>query len=316
MNNTQQLKDGMRMGMIYLLLLLVVVFLPGSELFALFVLPIPFVLYASRYGYLSTLLLGGLVLIISVILSLFLFTGTLPLTLLAISAGTFIGHAIHQKRHPYETWALGTVGMTIGLLLIFVMVQLLSQVNLVDQYQLVVEESIETTKSMAESTGLPLGAEELDVIEKQMNQIITLFPSILVFISIGLAFTTQWLSYKVILWQDKKRLAFPPFRTFSLPKGVIWLYLGTVLLAFLPIGATGSLEAVIVNTTNLMGVLFSLQGISVILFYSHQKRLSNAFPILIILSCIIFLPIGLYLTRILGIIDIGFDLKEKMKQTK
>ncbi|MFB1050687.1 YybS family protein [Paraliobacillus sp. JSM ZJ581] len=316
MNDIQKLKEGLTMGSLFGLLLLIVVFIPGSELIALFVLPVPFVLYASRYGYRSTLLLGGIVLGFSVILSLFLFIGAIPLTLLAISAGAFIGHAIFQKRHSYETWALGSVGVTIGLLIIFVMIQVFSEVDLIEQYQSVIDESIEITKSMTETTGFQLAKDDLDLIKQQMNQMITLFPSILVLISIGIAFIIQWTSYKIISFRNKKRLSFPAFRTFQFPKGVIWIYLIAILLAMFPIEETGSLAAVVLNTTNLIGGLFSLQGISFILFYCHQKRLSIAYPILIILSCIIFLPIGIYLTRILGIIDIGFGVRGRMKQTK
>ncbi|CQR45830.1 hypothetical protein BN1058_00070 [Paraliobacillus sp. PM-2] len=316
MKDAQKFKEGIGFGFLYGLLFLVIILVPGIELLTLFVLPIPFVLYASRYGYRSTLFLGGVILVLSVFLSLFLFIGTLPLTLLAVSTGTLLGHAIYQKRHPYETWALGSVGVTFGLVIIFVMIQVFSQVDLIEQYQLVVDESVKTTQSMAESTGIQLSKDDMELIEKQMNQIITLLPSVLVLAAIVIAFVTQWTSYKVISWRGNKRLAFPPFRTFQLPKSLIWIFFIAILLAWFPLEETGSLATGVLNTTNLIGNLLSLQGFSFILFYCHQKRLSNAYPILIIISSVIFLPIGLYMTKILGIIDIGFGLRGKMEQTK
>ncbi len=316
MQDAQKRKEIIQMGLIFGLLLLITVFIPGSEILALFVLPIPFVFYASRYGYRSTLQLGVIVLILSLVITVFVFTGAFPLTLIAVSGGILIGHAIHQERHPYETWALGTIGVTVGLVVSFVMLQLLTEVDLLDTYKSIVNESMATTETVINATGLQLSDADLKVIEEQMLQIIVLLPSLLVLMAIGISFMTQWLSYKVLSWRNNKQLAFPAFRTFLLPKVVLWIYFIAILFSWFQIDATGGLADAVLNTTNLISSLLSLQGISFILFYFHQKRLSIAFPILIIISSIIFLPIGIYLTRILGIIDVGFDLRERMKQTK
>lgn len=316
MRDTQKWKVGLGLGIIYGLLLAATLFIPGSEIITFFMLPIPFIIYTSRYGYRSGLQFGTFVLIVSVFATLFLVIVTLPLTILAISTGIFIGYAIHQKRHPYETWALGSLGVTIGLVMLFVMIQVFSQVDFINQYESVIQESIQASKAMMESTGLQISQEDLDVIEQQMMNLITLLPSIVVLVAIVIAFVTQWLSYQLINWRKGRQLTFPKFRTFRLPKTVIWIFFVAVLFTWFPMDGTSSLAAGVMNVTTLIGTLLSIQGVSFILYYCHQKKLSIAFPILIIIFSLIFLPVGLYLTRILGIIDIGFDLRERMKQTK
>lgn len=313
MYDSKKVQEGVLLSILYSLLLMVTVLVPASELITLFLLPIPFVIYASHHGFKISLILGGFM----VLLSLFLiFVISLPLTVLSVLGGTMIGYAIHQKRHAYETWALGTVGITIGLLTLFLMIQLVAQVDIVEQYQEIVQDSIVTTKELLTSIGMNISSEEMNLIKEEMLKIISLLPSILVLFALGIGFVTQWISYKVLNWRDGKHLKFPPYRTFKLPKAVVWIYFFAILFTWFELDPTSSLAVGVMNTTNLVGLLLTLQGLSFVLFYSYERKLSIAIPILIIIFSFIFLPAGLYLLRVLGIIDIGFGLRERFENKK
>ncbi|GAA5416532.1 hypothetical protein Pryu01_01567 [Paraliobacillus ryukyuensis] len=315
MQDKQKLKAAITTGLIYVLLLAVTILIPASEWITLFLLPIPFVSYTSRYGLRDSLSLGGLVLVIAVLLTLFVFVVTLPFTLLAVLTGTLIGYSIHHKRHAYETWALGTVGVSIGLVTLFVLIQGISQVDLIAEYETMVEESIKTSQAIMGSTGVSVSQEDLNTLRDQFLQFIKLLPTLLIAAAIGIAFVTQWLSYKWLNWRGNRNLAFPPFRTFKLPKSVIWIFLIAIVCSWFS-DPTSAFATGVLNVTNIIGILLTLQGVSFLFFYFYQKRISKAVPILIVIFGIIFLPVGLYMTRILGIIDVGMDLRERMKQTK
>lgn len=313
MYDSKKVQEGVLLGAIYGLLLFVTVMVPGMELVTLFLLPIPFVIYASHHGYKASLILGGFVIPLALLL---IFVISLPLTILSVLGGTMIGEAIYKKRNAYETWAFGTVGVTIGLLALFLMIQLVAQINIVDQYQVMVQESIATTESMVASLGIELSSEDIALIKEEMLKITTLLPSILVICALGIAFVAQWVSYKVLNLREDRKLKFPPFKFFLLPKSVVWIYFFAILFAWFELDPTSSLAAGVINVTNLVGLLLTLQGLSFVLFYSYKKKLNIAIPILIILVSVIILPAGLYMLRILGIIDIGFGLRERFENKK
>ena len=313
MYDVKKVREGVVLGAIYGLLLMLTLFVPGSELVTIFLMPIPFVIYASHHGYKATLILGVIVALLSFFI---VFVISVPLTILSVLGGTMIGHAIYQKRHAYETWALGTVGVTIGLVTLFVLIQLITQINLVDHYQELIEESMMTTQAMFTSMGIDISAEEINLIEDEMMNIINLLPSILVVFAIAITFVTQWTSYKFLNWQEDKNLKFPHFRMLQLPKTIIWIYLFAIMFTWFELEPTSNLAFSVMNVTNLIGLLLALQGISFVLFYFYQKKSSAVVPILIIIFSVVFLLVGLYLMRIIGIIDVGFGLRERLGNKK
>ncbi|WP_112182577.1 MULTISPECIES: YybS family protein [Paraliobacillus] len=313
MYDSKKVQEGVLLSTIYGLLLLVTILVPAIELVTVFLLPIPFVIYASHHGYKASLILGGFVTVLALLL---IFVISFPLTIMSVLGGTMIGEAIYKKRNAYETWAFGTVGVTIGLLVLFLMIQLVLQINIVDEYQGMVQESITSTESLVTSLGIELSSDEIALIKEEMLKITTLLPSILVICALGIAFVTQWVSYKILNWRENRKLRFPPFKFFLLPKTVVWIYFFAILFTWFELDPTSSLAVSVVNVTNLVGLLLTLQGLSFVLFYSYKKKLASAIPILIIVGSIIILPAGLYMLRILGIIDIGFGLRERFENKK
>ncbi|KAB8136838.1 DUF2232 domain-containing protein [Gracilibacillus oryzae] len=71
---------------------------------------------------------------------------------------------------------------------------------------------------------------------------------------------------------------------------------------------------ILVNVSHLAGILLILQGLSFIFHYSYVKTKSKAVPIVSILIVVFFPIMGLYLARILGIIDLGFELKKRITE--
>jgi len=70
-----------------------------------------------------------------------------------------------------------------------------------------------------------------------------------------------------------------------------------------------ALGTTMANINIILGMLFSIQGLSVIVHYLKKKQFSKTMSTIMIALVIIIFPVGMYLTRILGIIDAGFNLK-------
>src|SRR5699024_2314161 len=114
MSQSKKITDGAYLIAIYIMLLIMSVFIPVFILIGLFILPIPFIIYASRYKWKPTLLIIVLALVLSL---LFATIVSFPLTLIASLGGLAIGTAIYNKDTSNQTSTQGTLGCIIGLLL-------------------------------------------------------------------------------------------------------------------------------------------------------------------------------------------------------
>src|SRR5699024_4859843 len=158
--------------------------------------------------------------------------------------------------------------------------------------------------------------DQLGQLQEQMAYAMDLIPVGMAFIAILFAFLTQWVSYKVMNRLENKQLRFPPFRSLRFPAAVIWVYFFALLFTFVELDPNSVFYLAVVNIFTLAGLLMTIQGLSFIFFYADYKKWPKAIPILSVVLTLILPFILLYLVRILGIIDIGFGLRDRIAQSK
>ncbi|MCA0972300.1 YybS family protein [Halobacillus litoralis] len=314
MNDTKRITEGALMTGVYLLLLLVIIFTPsiiGSIL--ILALPVPFIFYSYRYSWKS----GALMLVAALIFTLIFATVfSLPATLFAGLGGIFLGGALYQKRTAYETWAVGTVGFSIGFLSIYLSTQLFFGINWSDEIRNSLNSALNVTESMFGGLLTSENQEQLDAFRESLSMLPDLIPSALVLVGIMTAFVAQWLSYKVINRIERNGLRFPPFRELKWPTSILWYYFIALILSYVVTDENGVLYLAVVNIFVLTGFLLVLQGFSFIFYYAEQKKWSKAIPAVIVVVSLLLPQLLLYLVRILGIIDLGFSLRERIERKK
>ncbi|WP_042147706.1 YybS family protein [Paucisalibacillus sp. EB02] len=310
MNKSKQLTDGALLSSIFIVLLLITVFVPVLSFFTMFLLAVPFVIFAAKYDWKPSLIMLFVVIVLSILFATIL---SLPLPILSGLGGIMIGSGIHRKKSPYETWARGTIGFATGILIIFVFAYVVLQINIIEEFNLIVNESLVMSKEMMMTFGMgEVSEEQFNLIEQQMNIYKQLIPVFIVFSSILLALINQWVSYKILNRIERKQLRFPKFRNLRFPTSIIWIHLFAIIGTLFQTETSGTFFIALQNIIMLTGLLMILQGFSFIFFYSHHKKLSKAIPIIAIVLAVLFAPILLPLVRILGIIDLGFGLRERM----
>ncbi|MFC3041063.1 YybS family protein [Virgibacillus xinjiangensis] len=310
MNQSKKITDGAMLTGIFVLLLIITAFVPVLNILSIFLLPVPFIVYAARYSWKP----GMLMFLAAVILSLLLATVfSLPVTVLMAIGGLMIGCAIYQGVSAYETLARGTLGFLAGLLFAFVFTQYVFQVNWLAELETMYMESLQMSTDLLGQFGSDEQTEEIQgMLEAQISYFIDLFPVVLVLSAVLLAFLSQWAGYKMINRIENKELRFPPFRHLQFPRSLIWVYLVAILLSMIELDPGSIYFMAVQNLLVLTGLIMAVQGISFVFFYSHQKKLSKAVPVLVVVLVILFPLMLLYFMRILGIIDIGFKLRERM----
>lgn len=314
MNQSKQITDGALLIAVFVIAMLFAIYLPFVMLFMIFFLPVPFVIYAAKYDWKPTLIMIAATIILSIlIVSPFVTIMSIPLTVLAGASGLLIGHAIHQQLSPYETWARGAVGYVAGLFFIFVFTQSLLDINWFVEINMVFEESLQISKELIDQIGLiNIGEEEFNIIQEQFAYMTNLIPAGMAMMAIFMGLITQWLSYKVINRLDKKQLAFPPFRHFKLPVALIWIYFIAIIVTLFDMDPNDFIYVAATNVLVLVGLLITLQGFSFIFYYTHMKKWSNAIPVIVIIISVLMPTILLYFVRMIGIIDLGFNLRNRV----
>lgn len=306
MNQSRNLTDGALLTAIFMVLLFVSIYIP----ILIIVLPIPFIIFASRYGLKASLVMLTIVVLLTAII-----TGPLSIALPVLMGlgGLMIGCAMYQKSSAYETWARGTLGFVIGLLFVFVFSQIMFDINWVDEFEKAVTDSMEMSQGLLEDMGVGEQSEEVqEMIQAQISAFRDLFPAGLAIISLIMAFISQWFGYKMINRLEKKNLRFPPFRTLRFPTAIIWVYFLALVFSFFDLESSGILYSGVNNLLVLTGFLMAIQGFSFIFFYAHHKNMSKVLPVISVILTLIFPAMLLYLIRILGIIDIGFGLRDRL----
>src|SRR5690625_392611 len=126
MNQSKHLKDGVIFLLIYLAAIAVSIFVPLIILPALLFFPLPFAIYAYRYEWPTTI---SFTLIVALVTPLIYADLGILITGLAAATGLLSGWSMRTQKRPFEVWTRGTLGATIGFLLIFVYIQVFFQIN-------------------------------------------------------------------------------------------------------------------------------------------------------------------------------------------
>src|SRR5699024_7337638 len=220
-------------------------------------------------------------------------------TLIASLGGLAIGTAIYNKDTSHQTWAKGTLGFIIGLLLVFASAQLFLGVNWTEELNTIIDESLMMSEEIMEQFG------SAAQIEDQMKNLTLLIPASITIISIFLSLITTFFSYKIINRVENKQHYFIPFKLFNLPMSVFWIYFLVIILSFFNTDTSTTMGIVIANSMVILTTLMILQGYSFIFHYADVKKWPKVIPVIIVIISFLIPLIMMLVIRLLGIIDLG-----------
>ena len=142
----------------------------------------------------------------------------------------------------------------------------------------------------------------------------TLTPSLFVLIALFGVLLIELVSFPIVKRFGVKVESWRPFREIVLPKSILWYYLLTMLASFALNPEEGTYwYMALMNIGFLLQMLMVLQGLSLISYFCYKKGISKAVPIFAVVFTFI-IPIFLSIVRILGIIDLGFDLRKRFNK--
>ncbi|PGU03196.1 hypothetical protein COD21_27580 [Bacillus cereus] len=291
------------------MLLLISMYVPILGTVVTFALPLPFILLMIRHKLSNVLVIFVASLFVTIIVSQPM---NLVKTIMFGLIGIVLGYMYKTRKKPVEILIAGTLAYLIGFVLIYVASIKFFNIDIMKQMQSMFSESMKQSEKIVRATGMPVSKEQKELLAQMNNILQTLFPSILVLISVCFSWITLIISGSVLKKLKHDVIPWPKFKDIQLPKSIVWYYVIFILLAtFIKVEPTSYLHMVFSNLYVIFALLLVLQGLTFIAFLAHKKGFTKGVPIISFIVCM-FIPMLFPLVTILGIIDLGISLRSKI----
>jgi len=310
--NVRNLTEGAVLLAVFAILILLTIFIPVLGIIVNLFLVTPFILFAAKNDGKSIIVF----VIASLLLSLLL--GSLIGLSIAVPyavTGGVIGYLIQKKKSRWSIFITGSLTFLAAILFIYGASIVFFKMNIITEMIEMMQKSSKMSAEFLKNFG---DQEKLERVTKQyeqgLNFIKNLIPTLFVVTSFATVFIIQSISFPLIRRFGIEVEKWKGFKNLSLPKSTIHYFLIILLvgMVFKPEEGTFGYLAII-NLNWILIILIVIQGYLFLFFYLEQKGFSNTISIIIAIISLL-IPIFLYMIGILGIIDLGFDLRKKIKK--
>lgn len=309
MKNTTMWKEGAILLGIYVLMLLIAIFVPVLNFLIQFLLIFPFLLFSSKHSVKASALF-----LISAIIITFPF-GTfaaLVLTMIFGITGLVMGYAIQTGKTKVITYIASSITLLLTLLVAFIFAIVFLKVNIFDELNELYRNSIQQYFDALRMLGQEPPTELQEQMYEMLNVMNAMAPTMLLMSSFVVVIILMAIHFPIIKRFGVRVPKFPPFRKLTFPKSVLWYYLIALVFSMIVQLEVGSYwYMALINGAYILQTFLVLQGLSFIFHFCHQKKWTKAIPIIAVILTIILPPV-LSIVRVLGIIDIGFNLRERL----
>lgn len=156
---------------------------------------------------------------------------------------------------------------------------------------------------------------EIDILRQGVNMMVYTIPTTIVTFGVFHALITELVSTPILRRLRVDFPKWPPFRECRFPRSLIWYYLAALIIElFGHVDTNQWLFTVVINVYAILEIVMIIQGFAFIFYFCYVKNIPAAVPIIVVIFSILSGPILLYIIRVLGIIDLGFDLRARLKK--
>lgn len=314
MKDARKLTEGAVLLAVFSVLLLLTIYIPAIGIILNFFLPLPFMLFAAKNNWKSIAVFVVASFLISFI------AGNVAGISLALPyglTGAVMGWLLQRDRSRTAILISGSLVFLVSIVLQYVVSVAFFHFNIIDEMLKVMRSSIHTFSELLQNFNQQEDKQKiLDQLDKGLDLFKILVPSMFVMTSFITTFIIQLLSLPMLKKFGIKIENWKPFREISLPRSLIWYYLAVLLadMVFQPQAGT-YWNAALINLIYILQMFMTFQGLTFIFWFFHQRGDSQTVSV-VLLVFTFMLPILLYVVGILGIIDLGFGLRERLRKNE
>lgn len=305
-NQTKALVQGSMMVAIFTILMTISAYVPFIFMIALLFAPLPIAWYSANYklsssipvavvGCLLTMLTSGVIM--------------LPFALIFGVLGIVIGDAIRLSKGKLFIFMSSGIATLLSSALVYLFYMFIAGINIMqislEFARKSYEESIEMTKDLPGQ--LAITPEQLDIMFQTMELTIPATVTIMAFL---VAFIVVTVNVPILKRLGLNVPKFAPFQEMRLPRSILWYYMAVLSINLFIRPESGSmLDIIVLNVSYILWLLLILQGISLIHYFIASKGMPNTVKWI---ATILAFPLSSFII-LLGIIDLGFDVRSLMK---
>lgn len=289
------------LGAIALILVaLVMHFMPLLGVIVVFFAPLPGIIlwYRSKYSF-------GIAALVSILVatltgSLFVQTFMIIILIASLVIGQLLIQRASKERILYFVTIVTSL-VTLGAMMLLQSIKKLPYAHeLLEPYRRIMNETIQMQN---------LDAQASKVLEASIRQMAIQLPSFIV-VGIALFFMLSLLIIFPILRQFKVATpVYRPLYLWQLRKSIFIIYAIALLVSIMTEPATTA-HSISLNFILVLGFLLVIQGLSFIHYACSIKKFPIGISVLLIVVGIIAYP----LTRLIGLLDLGLNLKSMLKK--
>lgn len=310
-NQTNKLTEGALLLAVFAVILLMTLYIPVLGVVLNLFLALPFIIFSGKYDRKSSIvfLIGAIAIssIIGTVLSI-------PLALFYGLMGLILGDFIREKKSRLAGYITSSIVFLLSVVAQYAFSVVLLDINYLKELTTTMEESMNQSMRIFEAFGQSPDPLIMEQLQQSITMFQTLLPSILVLSSLFIVFIVQMVCFPIAKRFGVEAPTIRPFSEFQFPKSLLWYYLIALIISIIFQFEQGTYgHTAIINLVFILQFCMLIQGFSFIFYYAKMKGYPKFFPIFVVIFSFIF-SIVLYLVRILGIIDLGFDLRKRLEK--
>lgn len=303
--------QGAILTAIYILLLLIVTYIPFIGLVVMFFLPIPFLLQYFRHGLKPAILVALACLFFTLIVTPW---PALIFTLAAASVGISMAYYYQKQESSFTPLIVGTIAYLLNYLIIILISYAILEVNVLELLEEMMNESMQLSTDLLDTFQMPANEAQMDLFRESISSMIYIFPALIIFSSMIMAVLHHAVNRLTLPRLGHHIEKLPPIREWQLPKSILFYYFGCiVIIVFGLADRTTTWGMLVINLQLILELLLYIQGLSFIAYYSYKKNKGRLLLIITITLTVLLSVIIMPIVRILGIFDLGFGLKKRIK---
>ncbi|MEH7334598.1 YybS family protein [Neobacillus drentensis] len=305
MKNVRKLTEGAILLAAFTVLLLITIYIPLVGSIINIVLPAPFIIFTAKNNIKNIAAFFVASIVISFIAASFM---GLAMMLIYGTTGVIIGYMLQKNKSRSAILIASTLTIMAGMIIFFVVTSAFMKMDITHELQAALNQSLKQSEEIAKSVGKEGQIEQL---KKQVDMVITLLPSVLILGSIVASFIIQWVCFPIAKRFGVNVEPWGSLRNLSLPRSMLWyllIALGANLLVRPEEGTY--LFSVLTNAIYILGTFMVVQGLGFLFNIFHQRSIPKGIRVLVVILAFM-IPIIHYIIMILGITDIGFDLRKR-----
>ncbi|KMY55897.1 hypothetical protein AC623_19780 [Bacillus sp. FJAT-27231] len=312
MENKNMITEGVRRAIIFVVLLALSLYIPALGMIISLFLPLSFLVYSAKYPAQAAVSFAAICLALSLLVG---GLSAVPFALIFIMTGTVMGSMVQKKRDKFSIFMAGSLIFLLNIVVLYATVMGVAgdqAANISESFK----QSYEDSARLMESMGQPLPETAIEQAKEMFDYLLALMPSLLVLFSMGSILVIMAINFPIAKRLGVEVPKFKPFREWHVPKSILWYYIILLLASLIAAPEKGSMwYSSYINIMFMLQFCLLLQGLSFLYFIAHSKKWPKIIPILLTIFSILVLPL-LYIVRLLGIIDLGFDLRQRLQRKR